>query len=221
MFMALMLAAHVAGAEAPEWQAFAIERLQQALSAAHPQVDEWRIEPLIGKRQLEGLLRLSPSFIEVTRLGKRSSVRLAEASPSQNARTVWFAVSGMDEVLTAAATLRRGASLGRMDVVLATRDVLGLGCEPVRDPETLSGMRVRRTIPAGDVVCTEALEPRPAVARGESVVVRATAGAVTVTGRAIAEQDGNVGQVLRVRNPQSGEAFLAAVSASGEVIVHE
>jgi flagella basal body P-ring formation protein FlgA len=44
---------------------------------------------------------------------------------------------------------------------------------------------------------------------------------VTVVVNGIAEQDGKVGDRLQVRNPDSGELFIASVSAEGEVVVRQ
>ena len=71
------------------------------------------------------------------------------------------------------------------------------------------------------MICAEDIEPKPPVSRGERVIVHSSAGLVTVVVSGIAEQDGNIGDRLQVRNPENGELYLASVAAEGEVVVRQ
>lgn len=204
------------------WQDAAEQALTAELRRAHPDVGEWTIEPLVGRRQ-ESRLDAADSFdATVIRIGKRSAVRLLSRANARPVSTlIWFAVSGLQSLPTAKSEIRAFAPLGPEATQYEQRDAMSLSCEPIRAPEALAGMRARSRIPAGAVICTEAIESRPAVGRGEQVTVVSTAGAITITGLAVAQEDGSIGQVLRVKSPSSGETYAAAVTGEREVRVHE
>ena len=202
--------------------AVAERSLRQALASTYPQVEEWTIEPLVGKRHRAGMQETDDARASVVHVGKRSAVRLMwDAERRVESTTVWFAVNGVQSLPTALQDIRTGAALSPEMVGHSSHDVFAAACTALSSPAVLTGMRAKRRLHAGDAVCAEAIEPRPPVARGESVVVRSTAGAVTITAKAVAQQDGALGQVLRVKNPASGEVYLAAVSGAGEVVVHD
>jgi flagella basal body P-ring formation protein FlgA len=82
-------------------------------------------------------------------------------------------------------------------------------------------MRSRRALREGAAICREALEPRPAVSRGEDVVVRYVSAAISIQGKAVAQADAEIGQSVYVMNPTNRDPFRAVVSAMREVVVHE
>jgi flagella basal body P-ring formation protein FlgA len=136
-------------------------------------------------------------------------------------QTVWFNVTGQRPALLAAVDVKRNESL-RDEVVLADEHADWVpDCQAVTSKTSMQGMRLRKALRAGEPICAEDMEPKPLVARGERVTVRARAGLVTVMLDGIAEQDGNLGDQLPVRNPTSGESYMAAVAAEGEVVVRQ
>ena len=64
-----------------------------------------------------------------------------------------------------------------------------------------------------------AAPPEPAVRRGERVALSARIGAVVAQVEAEALQDGRPGEVIRVRNLQSGRVQPARVARAGQVEV--
>ena len=96
---------------------------------------------------------------------------------------------------------------------------MALSCTTSPAPQSLLDMRLKRAIRAGEALCTSDVEPAPLVQRGEMVTVRAIAGAVMLTTRAVAQRDGRLGAVLPVRNMASGATFEAAVTGPAEVTV--
>lgn len=208
--------------DAPSWRSAAEPALLRALTDAYPNVVEWASAPLLSKRQHAKLAGAERFEATVVRVGKRSAVRLARHDDTgATSTTVWFAVSGTRPILTAQADIPARAVLTPELSGYVPQDALALACTPVQSPAALSGMRAKRSIHAGAAICTESIERRPAVGRGEDVTVVSTAGAVTIVGRAVAQQDGRIGEVLRVKNPSSGEVYFAAVSGEREVVVHE
>ena len=205
-----------------DWRTVAGLALEQALHRAYPEVLDWNIEPLIARQQQERLQGAGRFDAAVTRIGKRSAVRIRAARGSRAVDTiVWFAVGGTQSVVTAKSSIDSGAVLTPELAEPAAHDILAIACTPIDSPAVLSGKPAKRRLASGDPICTQDIEPRPAVGRGEGVVFISTAGAVTITARGIAQQDARIGEVLRVKSPSSGEVFLASVRRQGEVVVND
>jgi flagella basal body P-ring formation protein FlgA len=213
-------AALASDGDSAAWRTVAERSLMSALTEAYPHVTQWSVEPLLGKRQETRLADLDPFRADVVRVGKRSAVRLMRDG-ARASTVVWFAVRGMQALPSARTDIRAQTALVPELCEEVVHDALALTCSPVASPAALAGMRAARTIRAGEAICSQSLEPRPAVSRGEDVTVISTSGAVQIVGRGVAQQDGIVGQVLRVRNPSSGEFYSAAVSGEREVVVHD
>jgi flagella basal body P-ring formation protein FlgA len=205
---------------ANDWFSQTHAALEQALSERYPDVQTWRIEPLVEPAQREWL-EVHPNFsVTIKQLGKRSALSV-HAQGQQGTRTLWFQVEGMQSVMSLDTTVHGGHDLEPAELKLRSIDVLASRCAPIVDPLRLLGMRAKRTLYAQRPICASDVEPRPLVAKGERVRVRSTRGAITVIGVAIAQADGRAGNMVRVKNAQSGDSFEAAVVGQAEVAVHE
>jgi flagella basal body P-ring formation protein FlgA len=219
--LAPSVASH-AGVTDEAWRQIADAALMPALRSAYPAVSDWSVEPLIGRRQVATLQTASIPQAAVLHVGKRSAVRLTwQEGKSRKTALLWFDVAGTQPVVTATSDVKALTPLAPELAQPVSRDVLALSCTPVEAPAALTGMRSKRSLQAGDAICEDAIEPQPAVGRGQHVTVVSTVGAVTVTAKGIAQQDARLGQPLRVKNPSSGEVYVAAASGPGEVTVNE
>lgn len=216
---ALAVAASMTAHGASGWREVAQQTLMTELQKAHPLVVSWQIEPLLGQAQLARLQSLSVMDAKAIAVGSRSAVRMSY--DGRKHMTVWFRVSGLQPVLTSRSHIKAGSVVDDTAGVPDERDVISLGCEPLTSTDQLIEQRATRSFAAGAALCADGFEPRPAVARGESVLVRSVSGAVIVVARGIALQDGAVGQVLQIRNPTSRRTYRAAVTGAREVTVHE
>jgi flagella basal body P-ring formation protein FlgA len=217
----LLASTAVPSASAAEsWRELAQSALISALEQAYPQVATWNVEPLLGEVQRAGLDQSTPATAKAIVLGARSAVRIASGDSSA-VRTVWFAVSGGQPVLTARVRIKAGSNMDAAVATESVRDVMSVGCSPLTSLQDVVGKRARRSFAPDAILCAEGFEPRPAVARGEVVRVRSIAGPVTVIASGAALQDGSPGQVLKVRNPTSKRTYLATVSGAQEVTVHD
>lgn len=204
------------------WRDVTDRVLMPALQAAYPGVVDWTLQPLVGKHHAERLRGELPVDASVARLGSRSAVRLTWKQDRRLVHsTVWFAVEGSQPLLAASSLIQAGSTLTPALAMERVTNAVAITCTPVSSAQALVGMRARRTLQEGEVICEQLIEPRPTVTRGEDVVVRSTAGAITITAKGVAQQDAVLGQVLRIRNPSSGDTYLASVSGEGEVVVHE
>lgn len=219
----LLLAAPVShGSTLSEAFSRARGELETRLARAWPNVASWSIEPLPIRGRFADAVVGQVLETHVVRLGARSAVRFAWTTDGKRfAHTAWFSVRGMQTVMTTKSALNAGDALAGLDYDAIEHDVVGASCTPITDESALAGLRTIRRLKVGDPVCEERVEPRPLVARGDEVTVRSVAGPVTITAKGIAQQDGTLGEVLRIRNPQNREMYLAAVAGDREVVVHE
>jgi flagella basal body P-ring formation protein FlgA len=128
-------------------------------------------------------------------------------------------VSAAATHLRAARDLPRGVILGAEDVERVTDDLGGVPLRPL--PQDVLGARVLLPMPAGSVVTPTAVAVPPLVRSGDNVVTRVRVPGIEVRGRAVASQDGNLGEIIRAVNPDSRRPLKVRVIARGEVeVVH-
>ncbi|MEJ1964215.1 MAG: flagellar basal body P-ring formation chaperone FlgA [Gammaproteobacteria bacterium] len=205
----LTAAATISGVVAPP-VASAEDVLRDELRRCYPHVERWDIRAFDDTRHAA----VDGASAQVVRTGARSAVRVGR-------RIEWFAVSGFQNVVSVSRDLGNGTPLDAAAGHIEERDILATICEPLSDLTALNGMRARRRLRANEVVCVQAIEPRPSVARGETVTVKYVGERVVLNTRGIAKADGNVGDSLLVTNAKSTDSFIARVSGVGEVTVHE
>lgn len=133
-----------------------------------------------------------------------------------------LAVSGtleaMAEVAIAAGDLRRGALIEAGDIEMAERDLNQLR-SPCFDAAELVGKRLKRSLRPGDAFERASIEFPPLVKRGEMVTMTARRGALVVTTRGLAQQNGLEGDMIRVRNTTSNKDILCRVTGPEAVSV--
>lgn len=196
--------------------------LQQRLQDAYPEVTSWALTPLLSERQLAAFATDAEIHIDSIRLGRRSALQVSWREGEERRRqAVWFDVSGQRAAWLVNADVKRSESIPAEDLRADEYAEWEPGCSAVSPSTPVQGMRARKALRAGDVLCAEDMEPKPPVSRGERVLVHSSSGLVTVVVNGIAEQDGNVGDRLQIRNPGSGELYVASVSAEGEVVVRQ
>ncbi|MCL4516879.1 MAG: flagellar basal body P-ring formation chaperone FlgA [Firmicutes bacterium] len=126
-----------------------------------------------------------------------------------------FSIRGRLKVLGPVAAARvalpRHRRIEESDLVIEKRLLSSVPASPVTSAEKAVGMRTTRLVKQGQPLTLGLLEKLPEVARGETVTVVATVGAVAVNVLAVALQDGWEGQVIRVQNPDSKKVFTARV----------
>ena len=83
------------------------------------------------------------------------------------------------------------------------------------------GKRLRQNLRAGDVVLSNMLEKEKAVMRGEPVQVFVRNEGWSVSLMATAEQDGFVGDRIRLKNTKSNKEIVATITGKAEAEIHE
>ena len=128
-------------------------------------------------------------------------------------------IQAYGEIVVAASDLRRGEHISVNDLTLETRELSGLDRRVFFDATDLEGYVAKTTIMAGQPITEREIAPPVLVKRNQMVLVSATSGALTVTTRAQALQDGAEGDYVTLRNPASREEFSGLVRKDGTVAV--
>lgn len=85
--------------------------------------------------------------------------------------------------------------------------------------QALVGKVARLTLLAGRPITMDAVREPHAVTQGQAATVIFQSGALTITGNAIALQSGGTGEVVSLRNPDSGRIIKGTIGADGAVHV--
>lgn len=167
--------------------------------------------------------RLSVRPIYASALAKRMVVWVDVLSGERFVRAmpVHFDVSLLSRTSVASSEIAAGSSLQVDQQVEREVDVTLLaqaGVAPI-DPTSESGrqQRVVRRLRPGEAITEANVRASPAVTRGEWVKLTSRAGSMALESRVEVLQDGEVGQMVRVRQATSTGAVQARVSAPGRL----
>lgn len=127
-------------------------------------------------------------------------------------------LEALAEVAVAADDLRRGVVIDAQDIRIAELDLNSLR-SPCFDMDELVGKRLKRGLRAGEAFERASVVFPPLIKRGEPVTITASKGALTVTARGMAQQDGQEGDMIRVRNISSNKDILCRITGSESVAV--
>lgn len=127
-------------------------------------------------------------------------------------------LEALAEVAIATSDLRRGAIINEENIKLVEKD-LNLLRAPCFDSSELLGQRLKRSLRKGDVFERSAVAFPPMIKRGEIVTITVQKGALTVTAKGMAQQNGSAGDMIRVRNINSHKDLICKVSGPVAVTV--
>jgi len=135
--------------------------------------------------------------------------------------SVWarVRVSATMPRVIAAEPLAAGKPVGKDQVRLETCDDFPMRNDTARSLGEVIGRIPRRPVRAGLPVLRSDLTEAFQVERGDTVEVRAVAGAAELELEALAEASGRQGDVISLRNPRSGKLFRARIEGKGRAIV--
>lgn len=156
------------------------------------------------------------------RLGRPVRFLLSDAQPGRRAVRVGEAVAVLDVTATVVTTTRavaRGEQLGDGDVVAAEAPIENAPLSAMLTLGDARGAVARRDISAGTVLTRADIAPQALVRAGDVVRAHARVSGIDIVGEMVAAESGNVGDVIRVVNPETKYASRARVEARGEVEV--
>jgi len=123
------------------------------------------------------------------------------------------------EVHVARSMLKPGESLADADIALERRDVLALRAPLAEFAEGDASLEIAENVPAGSPLFARSVKLRPVVHRGEMTNARLEDGALSVTMKVQALEDGTPGQIIRLRNLESARDFSGKVLDERTVLV--
>lgn len=151
--------------------------------------------------------------------GGRLNVRIDCRDASPWARNMAVHVKVYREVLTSSRSLSRGALVSEADIVAQEMDVSQIRGLLITDAALAVGQTVRRNINAGTALSADMLEAPLMVRRGDTVMLTAERGGVSIRQQGTAMADGEAGKQISVRNTRSNRVVQAVVTGHGEVSV--
>ena len=123
------------------------------------------------------------------------------------------------KIWVARSNLSLGDLLADADIALERRDVLTLH-SPLADFSTGdTSLELAQSVPAGSPLLARALKLRPVIRRGQLANAVVHDGALRVTMKVQALENGAPGQIIHVRNLESGHSFCGKVLNNQTVIV--
>jgi len=108
------------------------------------------------------------------------------------------------------------ASQIAMQVVPSTQVYAGT----VKTLQALVGQQALRPLPAGRPVNSLSVRVPPAVEDNQAVTIRYVKGGIELTGKGQALQDGQLGQSIKVLNPDTRTTIVGTVQAPGVVQIN-
>ena len=120
-------------------------------------------------------------------------------------------------VLIAEKSIPHGKKIDTDDVIVALTEIKDLDAACMRDPSEAIGQIAKRRFSPGDPLTREALMKPFLVKSGDTVHLRLERNGLVLTSLARAEQDGRLGQVIRVRNLEFSSVLKARVTGRAQV----
>lgn len=126
-------------------------------------------------------------------------------------------VKEMQPVVVATSSFSPGTILTKDNTQLEMRDKKLLRVSTFEDKESVLGARIKRRIRPG-----QPIQPNQLcfVCKGDSITITASSSALTLKTSGIAQQDGNIGDTIRVRNNSSKKVITALVTDLKKVSVN-
>ncbi len=123
------------------------------------------------------------------------------------------------KVAVAARRLGRHEVINSDDIRIEKRDITFMTDAYFETHDLLTGKRTKRVINAGTILAASDVEDIPVIERGSNVMVSVVIGAVTVTSKARALQDGSLGDHILVQDLTTGKRLTGTVVGKGLVVL--
>jgi len=124
------------------------------------------------------------------------------------------------DAVVAARRLKRHQTLDEDDVRVERREVTNTVDGYFTTAGEVAGMRSTRVTSSGRLLALSSVETIPLVSRGSNVSVTIVIGAVAITSRGKALEDGDLGNLIDVRDSATGKRIIGEVSGENAVVLH-
>ena len=210
---------HAAGSD-PAFAARVGEAIARAVAMRMGPGAAVRVEQLsITATAGSGPLEVTPA--PDARTGRPSSYSLTMTTPAGPRRlgSAMATVRVEADLLRATRDLARGDALIEGDVVAGRGDADGVVLKRLPIAAEAIGARVTRAIDLGALLSTDVLSVPWSVRSGQQVRLRAVVDGIEAHGMAVATENGRIGTVIRVVNPDSRRTLVGRVVGLGQVEV--
>lgn len=171
---------------------------------------------------LDTRLRLEPcTQAEIEPRGKQTHGRIPVSvrcrAPNSWSIFMTGSVTAMLPVVVTRQPISRGDIVTSDMIATEPQDLSGLRSLYYTDPALVVGKEAKRNFAAGSVIFASQVKQPLAVSRGQRVQILARHGAVQISSRGEALENGAIGDQIRIRNLQSERIVYARVEAPGRV----
>jgi flagella basal body P-ring formation protein FlgA len=148
---------------------------------------------------------------------KQSNVSVKVSCPNTN----WYLFTSVQveqtkPVVVTSETMSPGALLTERNLYIADIPINRLRGSTYSDTQYLIGARLKRRVRPGQIINNGML---CFVCKGDKVTIIAQSSGLSLKVSGIAQQDGNLGDTIRVQNAQSKKMVSATVSSTSEVSI--
>jgi flagella basal body P-ring formation protein FlgA len=163
------------------------------------------------------VLRLSSSAAIAGHRGFLAPIEIVHADKILRCFWITAEIGIHAKVLVASHKILPGKIVAEDDVVEKPTDITDLRAAYVRNAADIVGKMSRRKFSPGDILPREAFTSPFLVKHGETVQIRLERNGIVLTTVARAEQDGRLGQIIRVRNLDFSTVLKAQVTGRSQV----
>ncbi len=163
---------------------------------------------------------LQVSMAPGTKLHGNTSLAVSCASPQKWKIHVAAHIDGQVNVLIARYPIPRGTVIQNEDLEFVLRRYSQLNYGYYGSAKLLTNMEAKRNIRAGQVLTPSVLRAQKMVLRGEHIMIIAQNGGLNLRVKGKALMDGQMGQMIKVKNLSSKKLIYARVISAGMVKVN-
>ncbi|MCA0399649.1 MAG: flagellar basal body P-ring formation chaperone FlgA [Proteobacteria bacterium] len=150
----------------------------------------------------------------------RFEARIAMAgSPDSDAWTITGSIAETREIAVLVNDVERGETVQSRDVALVRRPASQVGNDIAVTASDLVGMVSRRALRAGETVRTADLAKPILVEKNQLVTVTYSSGGLQLTMRGRVQQNGALGETVKIQNPQSKRMVEGTVTGQGQISI--
>jgi len=220
-----LLASYAAG----ETTTPAAEEISAIIRAEITAMSEWkdadiRVEITGGIKSAEisapgESFRLAPKGLTIGRRNVFAPVEVIRDGKAVRSLSVPAVVHISATAVTAARKIASGEMITEQDMRESRIETTDIGVVLLRDPKEIEGKIARRAFAAGDLLTLEAFTDPLLVRRGDTVSLRLERGGIALTSSGRAEENGRLGEVIRVKNDDFSSIVRARVIGRAEVSI--
>lgn len=201
-----------------------IEALKQSLAAKGVSGDfALTLGGTVPSMTLAGDVPATVEVAQLTYTPGRNVFTAVVAAPNASAPVKTLSLSGMIEkvqnVPVLRSSLKAGDIINASDISWTSVNARNLVADTIIDADRMIGKTPARAVDAGAVVRERDLVSPQMIARGDEILIQFSSGTLQLTAKGKAMQNGAEGDVIRVMNMASNQAFRAEIVGNKTVRV--